>query len=99
MTVMTSIATAVVLPAALIIANSRTKKWMTVNVWVSQWQPTLLGDALSLKDGLPHFTTLGSTSINILQMWHLSKIFIDVLPRVVKSGVRVLTRKASLTTA
>ena len=66
MTVMTSIATAVVLPAALTIANSSgywTKKSMAVNVWVSQWQPTLLGDALSLKDGLPHCTTLGSTSI------------------------------------
>ena len=75
MTVMTSIATAVVLPAALTIANSSgycTKKCVVVNVWVSQWQPTLLGDVLSLKDGLPHITTLGSTSINILEMWHLT---------------------------
>ena len=47
---MTSIATAVVLPAALTIANSS-------GYWVSQWQLTLLSDVPSLKDGLPHFTT------------------------------------------
>ena len=64
MTVMTSISTAVVLPAALTIGGYWTKKIMAVNVWVSQWQPALLGDALSLKDGLPHFTTLGNMSIN-----------------------------------
>ena len=69
MTVMTSIATAVVLPAALNSSRYWTKTSMAVNVWISRWQPKLLGDALSLKDGLPHFTTLGSTSINILQMW------------------------------